>query len=85
MPPTSTQEKWRAARSRDGEGERYAGDIVPSFSAYAYFRIGTASPGAFRKCYRVASVIATTTLAAVDPSSSVIFVINHRSNMDTCW
>ena len=34
--------------------QRYAGEIVPSFSAYAYFRIGTGSPAAFlQMLYRV--------------------------------
>ena len=63
---------------------RYAREIVPSFSAYAYFGIGA----------RVARWISTVfyrvrlgymdadALRTVDPDSSVIFVINHRSNMD---
>ena len=62
----------------------YAHEIVPSFSAYAYFGIGA----------RIARFISTAlyrvrlgymdeeALKTVDPDSSVIFVINHRSNMD---
>ena len=64
--------------------KRYAGDIVPSFSAYAYFRIGTRiARSVSQMLYRVRIGYRNDqALAAVDPSSSVIFVINHRSNMD---
>ncbi|MCW5702406.1 MAG: 1-acyl-sn-glycerol-3-phosphate acyltransferase [Bradyrhizobium sp.] len=64
--------------------KRYASEIVPSFSAYAYFRIGTRiARGISQMLYRVRIGYRNDdALAAVDPSSSVIFVINHRSNMD---
>lgn len=64
--------------------KRYAGEIVPSFSAYAYFRIGTRIARVISQMlYRVRiGVRNDDALAAVDPSASVIFVINHRSNMD---
>src|SRR5438477_9955478 len=64
--------------------KRYAGEIVPSFSAYAYFRVGTNIARSISKMlYRVRIGYRNDdALAAVDPSSSVIFVINHRSNMD---
>src|SRR4051812_41641070 len=64
--------------------KRYASDIVPSFSAYAYFRIGTRiARSVSQMLYRVRIGYRNDqSLAAVDPSSSVIFVINHRSNMD---
>lgn len=64
--------------------KRYAGEIVPSFSAYAYFRVGTRiARGVSEMLYRVRIGIRNdAALAAVDPASSVIFVINHRSNMD---
>ncbi|MBN8981774.1 MAG: 1-acyl-sn-glycerol-3-phosphate acyltransferase [Rhizobiales bacterium] len=64
--------------------KRYAGEIVPSFSAYAYFRVGTRIARMISQMlYRVRiGVRNDDTLAAVDPASSVIFVINHRSNMD---
>ena len=64
--------------------KRYASEIVPSFSAYAYFRIGTRIARAVSQMlYRVSiGVRSDEALAAVDPASSVIFVINHRSNMD---
>ena len=67
-----------------GEVERFAKEIVPSFNAYIYFRIGywfarkTASI-----LYRVrVGYTDEAGLAAVDPKSSVVFVMNHRSNMD---
>ena len=64
--------------------KRYASEIVPSFSAYAYFRIGTRIAGSVSQMlYRVRIGYRNDeALAAVDPASSVIFVINHRSNMD---
>src|SRR5215470_5072601 len=64
--------------------KRYAEEIVPSFSAYAYFRIGTRiARSVSQMLYRVRIGYRNDeALAAVDPSSSVIFVINHRSNMD---
>lgn len=64
--------------------KRYAADIVPSFSAYAYFRVGTRiARSVSQMLYRVRIGYRNDqALAAVDPSASVIFVINHRSNMD---
>ena len=63
---------------------RYAAEIVPAFKPYAYFQVG----------YRVARWVARLLyrvrigyqddegLARVDPRASVVFVVNHRSNMD---
>jgi len=64
--------------------KRYAGEIVPSFSAYAYFRIGTRLAKRISEMlYRVRIGIRNEeSFAKVDPDSSVVFVINHRSNMD---
>jgi glycerol-3-phosphate O-acyltransferase len=63
---------------------RYAREIVPSFSAYAYFRIGTRiARFVSQMLYRVRiGVRNDEALAKVDPTASVVFVINHRSNMD---
>ena len=63
---------------------RYAREIVPAFSAYAYFRVGTRIARSISQMlYRVRIGYRNDdALAAVDPASSVIFVINHRSNMD---
>ncbi len=64
--------------------DRYAREIVPSFNAYLYFRIGYAlARAAARTLYRVRiGHIEEGALAGIDPRSTVVFVINHRSNMD---
>jgi glycerol-3-phosphate O-acyltransferase len=64
--------------------KRYAGEIVPSFSAYAYFRIGTRIAKRISETlYRVRIGFRNEeAFSKVDPDSSVVFVINHRSNMD---
>jgi glycerol-3-phosphate O-acyltransferase len=64
--------------------KRYAREIVPSFSAYAYFRIGTRlARGLSKLLYRVRlGYTNEEALREVDPDASVVFVINHRSNMD---
>jgi glycerol-3-phosphate O-acyltransferase len=66
------------------EVERFAKEIVPSFNAYAYFRIGYwVAKKTAGILYRVrVGFTDDAGLAAVDPKSSVIFVMNHRSNMD---
>jgi len=64
--------------------ERYAREIVPSFNAYAYFRIGSwLSKSISRLLYRVRIGFADEEgLEKVAPQSSVVFIMNHRSNMD---
>ncbi len=64
--------------------ERHAREIVPAFNAYAYFRIGYwVARRTARVLYRVRVGFADEAgLSAVDPKSSVVFVMNHRSNMD---
>jgi len=63
---------------------RYAREIVPSFSAYAYFGIGTrVARWLSTVFYRVRlGYMDEAAYKTVDPDSAVIFVINHRSNMD---
>jgi glycerol-3-phosphate O-acyltransferase len=63
---------------------RYAREIVPAFSAYAYFRIGTALAKRLSTAlYRVRiGALEEAALARVPDDASVVFVINHRSNMD---
>jgi glycerol-3-phosphate O-acyltransferase len=64
--------------------EEYAREIVPAFSAYVYFRIGTAL------AKRLASLLYRVRLGHADfrglrnvaEGASVVFVMNHRSNMD---
>ncbi len=64
--------------------DRYAREIVPSFNAYLYFRIGYwLAKSVARLLYRVRLGYADEAgLANVDPKSTVVFVMNHRSNMD---
>ena len=63
---------------------RYAQEIVPSFSHYAYFGVGTRIARAIcTYLYRVRlGFLDEKALATVDPDDAVVFVINHRSNMD---
>jgi glycerol-3-phosphate O-acyltransferase len=62
----------------------YAREIVPSFNAYLYFRIGYwIAKKIARLLYRVRIGIAgDDQFASIDAESTVVFVINHRSNMD---
>ena len=62
----------------------YAQEIVPSFSAYAYFGIGIRLARRLSTfLYRVRlGYLDETAMTTVDPDAAVIFVINHRSNMD---
>jgi glycerol-3-phosphate O-acyltransferase len=64
--------------------ERYAREIVPAFNVYFYFRIGTwLSRGLAQLLYRVRLGFTDEAgLAAVPPGSTVVFLMNHRSNMD---
>jgi len=61
-----------------------ASEIVPNFNAYAYFRLGYSAARALaRKLYRVRLGYADEAgLARVHASDTVVFLINHRSNMD---
>jgi glycerol-3-phosphate O-acyltransferase len=64
--------------------DRYAREIVPSFNAYIYYRVGYAlARAAARALYRVRiGFVDEESLARIDPKSTIVFVINHRSNMD---
>lgn len=63
---------------------RYAREIVPAFNAYIYFRVGYWLAESFaRLLYRVRVGFADNErLAKIDPEATVVFVMNHRSNMD---
>ena len=63
---------------------RYAQEIVPAFNAYVYFRVGYWLSKTFaRFIYRVRlGYTDSDSLAAINPKSTVVFVMNHRSNMD---
>ena len=62
----------------------YAREIVPSFNAYLYFRIGYwIAKKIARLLYRVrVGLIEDEQYLSIDPDSTVVFVMNHRSNMD---
>ncbi len=63
---------------------RYAREIVPSFSASLYFGFATrASRWLSQLLYRVRlGHFDESAIQAIDPDATVIFVMNHRSNMD---
>lgn len=62
----------------------YAREIVPSFNAYVYFRIGYwIAKRISRFLYRVrVNAENPNILTRVDPTATVVFVMNHRSNVD---
>lgn len=64
--------------------ERYAQEIVPAFNAYLYFRIGYAiARRVARLLYRVRLGYSDESgLARIRRGATVVFVMNHRSNMD---
>ena len=61
-----------------------AREIVPAFNAYVYFRVGYWLSKTFaRLVYRVRlGYTDADSLTAINPKSTVVFVMNHRSNMD---
>jgi len=63
---------------------RYAREIVPAFNAYAYFRFGYwLARRVARFLYRVRAGFADESrLGGIEPNATVVFVMNHRSNMD---
>lgn len=63
---------------------RYVREIVPAFNAYIYFRVGYSIARAIaRFLYRVRLGFADQrTLGGVPQGTAVVFVMNHRSNMD---
>ena len=64
--------------------KRYAREIVPSFSATAYFTFGIRlARWLSRSLYRIRlGTFDRRLLDDIDPDATVIFVMNHRSNMD---
>ncbi len=62
----------------------YAKEIVPSFNAYFYFRIGYyIAKKIARLLYRVrVGIVEDHQYKKIDPDSTVVFIMNHRSNMD---
>jgi len=74
MPHAIAQEKAR----------KYASEIIPAFNAYIYFRIGYwLAKKMARLVYRVrVGFYDKDKISKSDANSSVVFVMNHRSNMD---
>jgi glycerol-3-phosphate O-acyltransferase len=65
------------------EARRYAREIVPGFSATLYFGFATrAAKGLSRFLYRVRVGKVDKELGHLDPKATVVFVMNHRSNID---
>jgi len=64
--------------------ERFARETVPAFNAYLYFRTGYwVGKRVAQLLYRVRlGYVDAENLARVEPDSTVVFVMNHRSNMD---
>jgi len=67
-----------------GHARKYAREIVPSFNAYIYFRFGYwLSRGIARLMYRIrVGYFDHNSLGNISPEDTVVFVMNHRSNMD---
>ncbi len=63
---------------------KYACEIVPSFNAYLYFRVAYwLAKKITQFIYRVRlGYTDEKAMAEVPPNASVVFIINHRSNMD---
>jgi glycerol-3-phosphate O-acyltransferase len=63
---------------------KYAREIVPSFSAFTYFGWGVRLARLMSNAmYRVElRQLDADALTRIDPHSTVVFVMNHRSNMD---
>lgn len=65
------------------EARDYAREIVPGFSASLYFGVAIRlARWITRGLYRVRIGKVAAELEHIDPKATVIFVINHRSNMD---
>ena len=64
--------------------KRYAREIVPSFSAFTYFSIGIRAARWLSKAlYNVrVGQFDEEEFRSIDRESTLVFVINHRSNMD---
>ena len=65
------------------EARHYAREIVPGFSATVYFGFGTrAAKWLSRLLFRVRVGKVDAALGQIDPKATVVFVMNHRSNLD---
>lgn len=66
------------------EARKYASEIIPAFNAYIYFRLGYwLAKKMARLVYRVrVGFYDNDKISEAGSDSSVVFVMNHRSNMD---
>ena len=66
------------------KARKYAREIVPGFSAFAYFSFGMRIAKALAEAvYRIKRADANDAIfEAVPKDSTVVFIMNHRSNMD---
>ncbi|NEX47447.1 1-acyl-sn-glycerol-3-phosphate acyltransferase [Pseudotabrizicola algicola] len=65
------------------EARTYAREIVPGFSALFYFGFATRAARALSAVFfRVRVGVVAEETRQIDPRATVIFVMNHRSNMD---
>lgn len=80
----AAKEKAMPTAVAQDKARKYAGEIVPAFNAYMYFRIGYwLSKRLAKLVYRVrVGFFDKGHLRRIDPDSSIVFVMNHRSNMD---
>lgn len=64
--------------------QEYAREIVPTFNAWTYFKFGAmAARWLSNALYRVRlGYYDEEAFKAIEPDATVVFVINHRSNMD---
>ncbi len=62
--------------------ERYAREIVPSFNAFLYFRVGIPLAAWISRSLYAVRVDPKRGLPNLDGDASVVFVMNHRSNID---
>jgi len=66
------------------DARRYAREIVPSFSATLYFTIGgRLAQWVSRSMFRIRlGAFDRDRLEALDANATLVFIVNHRSNMD---
>jgi glycerol-3-phosphate O-acyltransferase len=64
------------------QARHYAREIVPSFSATVYFGVATRAARWLSTLLYDVRVDGESRLAGIDPKATVVFVMNHRSNMD---
>ena len=66
------------------KARKYAKEIIPAFNAYVYFRVGYwLAKKLARLVYRIrVGFFDDEKISEVAPDATVVFVMNHRSNMD---